>query len=586
MRKYDLVVSSDERHKEEKQKILFLGNWCKDNSSYKRITHKIAEPYALLHSMRLKDQAKVRSYEKELIIHLTDSLNIIHSANIKDSSWKIIIGHWLRELINTLLNRYNTINHCIGKYDINSIKLVKYNNFSLIPNDTLEASANYNNPIMDEFLFDHILSNNDYNYLEKNYIIDSSDRKKIRSRLFCSTKKNKTGFISFINNVILSRIYRDKDIFVISSLLSFKDELLLNVSLGNFPKIWRVKQFFYNKSPDAIMRDNLNNCLKSNIRFKDYDKFFQVLVDLIPKIIPLCFMESFKDLECIVNKLNWPKNPKCIYTCNNFTYDEVFKLWLSKKILSGSKYVVGQHGNNYGTNRYKSPFIEEETATEFITWGYNNKLNSKKGLILRDHKVNRKKNASKVLFVTTHYPNRNETWDETYEYEIYKKNQFNFVTKLDDHVKRQLVVRLSKNSQIYFGKDDISEWKNFDNKIFIDNGFTKIKTLIRNSKVVIYDYDSTGMLECIGNNIPTLAYWSNGLDHLNDYALKDYKKLVEIGIIHLSPKSLANMLNKSYYDIDDWWFSEKTQEKINEFKKKYANSQPNTIRKIKDIICK
>ena len=94
------------------------------------------------------------------------------------------------------------------------------------------------------------------------------------------------------------------------------------------------------------------------------------------------------------------------------------------------------------------------------------------------------------------------------------------------------------------------------------------------------------MLECIGNNIPTLAYWSNGLDHLNDYALKDYKKLVEIGIIHLSPKSLANMLNKSYYDIDDWWFSEKTQEKINEFKKKYANSQPNTIRKIKDIISK
>ena len=72
------------------------------------------------------------------------------------------------------------------------------------------------------------------------------------------------------------------------------------------------------------------------------------------------------------------------------------------------------------------------------------------------------------MFVTTHYPNRNETWDETYEYEIYKKNQFDFVTKLDDHVKRQLVVRLSKNSQIYFGKDDISEWKNFDNKIFID----------------------------------------------------------------------------------------------------------------------
>ena len=93
------------------------------------------------------------------------------------------------------------------------------------------------------------------------------------------------------------------------------------------------------------------------------------------------------------------------------------------------------------------------------------------------------------------------------------------------------------------------------------------------------------MLECIGNNIPTMAYWSHGLDHLNESVLIDYRKLVDKGIIHTSPDSLAAMLNKNYYNLNDWWFSTEIQNIINEFRVKYANSQPNSVKKISEIIC-
>ncbi len=585
MIKYDLVLSSDTRHKLNSKNILLLGNWCKENSFYQKNYYKVAEPCSILHKIRSSDQIKVRNYEKELLASLSTSLNYVHSTDLLNSSWKIILGHWLRYLINTLLNRYNTIKNCLDNYEVSSVNLIKYKNFSLIPNDTLESVANYNNPIMDEFLFEQILNFINNKNIKINYIIDHSDRKELKSQMFCSLRKKNYGIMSLINDYVLSKIYRDEDIFVINSLLSLKDEVLLNIRLGNFPKIWRTKPVTYNNNPESVIRKKLLKKLKSNVKFNNQDKFKEILVDLIPKLIPICFMEGFIDLNSKVNALKWPKKPKCIYTCNSFAFDEVFKLWSSKKIQIGSKYIIGQHGNNYGTNRYKSPFIEEEIATEFVTWGSKTMFNSKKGIILRDHRLKRKKNTDKILFVTTHYPIRHDTWDETYEYEMYKKNQFSFIAQLDDCIKENLIIRLSKNSQIYFGKEEINKWKNFDNKLQIDNGFSKIKNLIKSSKVVIYDYDSTGMLECIGNNIPTMAYWSHGLDHLNESVLIDYRKLVDKGIIHTSPDSLAAMLNKNYYNLNDWWFSTEIQNIINEFRVKYANSQPNSVKKISEIIC-
>ena len=35
----------------------------------------------------------------------------------------------------------------------------------------------------------------------------------------------------------------------------------------------------------------------------------------------------------------------------------------------GTPYIIGQHGNNYGTRKWEHPSIEEEPADKFITWG-------------------------------------------------------------------------------------------------------------------------------------------------------------------------------------------------------------------------
>ena len=52
----------------------------------------------------------------------------------------------------------------------------------------------------------------------------------------------------------------------------------------------------------------------------------------------------------------------------------------------------------------------------------------------------------------------------------------------------------------------------------------------------------------------------------------DYKKLQKIGIIHTVPESLAKIINIKNLNLHEWWFSDKIQESINNFKQKYTNT--------------
>ena len=67
------------------------------------------------------------------------------------------------------------------------------------------------------------------------------------------------------------------------------------------------------------------------------------------------FSEGFLELKKIASQQPWPKSPKFIFTSNNFNTDEIFKIWTATKIQSGSKYYVGQHGNNYYTKKIYFP---------------------------------------------------------------------------------------------------------------------------------------------------------------------------------------------------------------------------------------
>jgi len=85
-------------------------------------------------------------------------------------------------------------------------------------------------------------------------------------------------------------------------------------------------------------------------------------------------------------------------------------------------------------------------------------------------------------------------------------------------------------------------------------------------------------------NIPTIAFWQSGLDHLRDSAVPYYQRLVDAGIVHLSPASAADKVNQIWDDVDEWWSSAVVQEARIFFCDRYARNSKRPIQELKALL--
>ncbi len=113
-----------------------------------------------------------------------------------------------------------------------------------------------------------------------------------------------------------------------------------------------------------------------------------------------------------------------------------------------------------------------------------------------------------------------------------------------------------------------------------------MRSLIGKSKLVVHSYDSTGILETLALNIPTICFWQNGLAHLNDEEKPYYQLLVEAGIIALSPDLAAKHVASIWTNIPDWWFSERVQEARLKFCSRYARTESNPVISLRNLLIK
>jgi putative transferase (TIGR04331 family) len=127
-------------------------------------------------------------------------------------------------------------------------------------------------------------------------------------------------------------------------------------------------------------------------------------------------------------------------------------------------------------------------------------------------------------------------------------------------------------------------WKDFDQSLKLDTSDTNIFHLISRSRLVIHSYDSTGILETLSQNIPTLAFWQNDLEHLRDSAKPFYQLLVDAEIIHFTPESIAHKINEIWDDIDGWWMQKNVQDLRRQFCNRYAKESQNPIHELKTIL--
>jgi putative transferase (TIGR04331 family) len=92
------------------------------------------------------------------------------------------------------------------------------------------------------------------------------------------------------------------------------------------------------------------------------------------------------------------------------------------------------------------------------------------------------------------------------------------------------------------------------------------------------------MLETLSTNIPSIAFWQDGYDHLNESAIPFYKILYDAGIIFFDSNKAADKVNDIFENIDNWWQKTEVQNARTLFCKNYARISKNLVKDLKNIL--
>jgi len=583
-----LITTADERTWKFDRPVIFLGEWCRIHSRkqvWQELDAIVAEPYGLGLAKKDSDNAEARVLEGKLLLVLCKALNQYHGVKHGERFWQIVLGHWLRRYVDVILNRVKTLEQCLRLHQISGTTAYTNPNYALATPDSYSAIWAFNDDRWNNALNVLILELKGESNFPIEYISGCTSTGFQFNALATTPSVNKINLKWGYQKAskIARLLAKDNDVFIINSYLPKSVEIALQLAFVQCPQLWFSTKLEISAKPDMVLRESLANLVvsKSSISLEN------ILTSMVFELLPVCYLEGFAELAKLVKQKPWPKRPKFILTSNNFDTDEEFKLWTATKVELGSKYITAQHGNNYGTHRYFGRFTPEEiTADKFLTWGWTDGLLQHTPAFIFKKAQRKAQNYNPqggVVLIELNLNHRITTFDGTFEHINYFKEQQIFINELARTSKQHLTVRLHSGYR-YTTWSDEARWQAFDPALTIDTGGVPISDLIAQSRLVVHSYDSTGILETLSQNIPTLAFWQNGFDHLRDNAKPYYQLLVDAGIVHFTPESVAQKVNEIWDDVDGWWVQSNVQGARKQFSERYARVSYNPVSELKQII--
>lgn len=576
-----LVTNADERSWPQDEAILFLGEWCRPyhrKEYWSTLDAEVVKPYGLEPNQKLKDHQLLTRLHEELLLELSVELNKLHQCQRSLRYWDIVLGYWLQRFVSVCINRYHGIMQAIEQEEISDIIIYGKDEYHL---------ATLNSYGFQLALYNDLWNQNFYKRILDFQGISNTRRVAVDDEALSFQKSGpiveEKGF-----KVTLKRIWKsmfrvflkNDDAFIINSYLPVSTVIKLQLSLGQFPSFWE-QQVTDSSEINVAFRNKLTLALQGHTGFELFIR------QLLPECIPTCYLEGYKKIVDFTTTLPWPSKPKFIFTSNNFDTDEVFKIWTAQKVENGVKYYVGQHGNLYGTWIYHTQHIPEySTSDKFISWGWSNGTSQVVPAFVfktASRPVRKSCTGEGILLIERTIYNRLATYDRHHNQEIYQQEQFRFVNCLQPNLKARILIRLANfNLGLW---SDKQRWRDFDPTLHYDAGTAPIWDLIDKSQLVVHSYDSTGILETLSLNIPTIAFFDQFyFDEISEDALPYYELLESVGIVFRTADDAANHINKIGDDLESWWLSPELQAAKDKFCHQYARRVENPVEIMKEIL--
>ncbi|MDB0065557.1 LIC12162 family protein [Oceanospirillaceae bacterium] len=563
-----LITTADERTWKSDRPVLFLGEWCQlydRRALWMSMNGEVAVPFTPEPDKKSNDIEYLHALTDQLLIELGAALNALHRTTHSSRYWNILLGHWLRRYVNVCYNRYFTLDQTLRKYKITSTTILCSEDFSLATPDSSSFVQACDNDRWNNMFYARVLEHMGIKAFNLTVVL--IEKEEIDKQQIVNKVPHRFNFRTLVKTFIkkvTAWFLKNNDALIISTYMPKWQEIKLNLALWQSPQFWKTPPLI-NASADLKLRKKFALSSNTDVGFEQFVR------DLLPDTMPICYLEGYLQLTQQAESLNWPANPKFIFTSNSFDADEIFKAWTGIKTEQGVPYFTAQHGNNYGTLNGIQNWPEQVSVDRFFTWGWTNG-NSKNipAFVLKTNNVQLKSNPKGgLLLLGVCVEPMCTMFDDYHEHGIYQKQQFLFVEALPQKIQKSLTVRLH-DRWVKTRWSDEKRWSDHKLSLQMDLGFEPVKKAIGKNRLVVHAYDSTGILEGLTSNIPTMCFWNGGLDHLLPVAKPYYELLRDVGILLDSPESAAHDVAKHWDDIDGWWGSEKVQRARVMFCEQYA----------------
>ena len=518
---------------------------------------------------------------KSIFPDVVSFLNNYHGVTYSDRYWRMVIDHWTMRTIDLIQMRYKKIEKSLGSNLVNEVivsteraikhpEATSYDFYDALYGEPYSALVN------EEIVRTLALKFTEVQVKEQSLKVDGFAAIKSAKSSISKIKKFLESFVASLSRILC----HDTDAFFLNIYLPRLKQLLLQISFGQAPAIYKNPTWTSN-STDTLTR---NFYLGSNQRSTDLENCVR---SLILKLIPKSYLEDYKNINLLTDKVHWPKTPKLICTANDYDMNDFFKIWSAKKVEGGTPFYVIQHGNDFEALKHEiAPEIEY--SDRYITWGWNHKPNCVPGFVIRrTARRSRKYKKSGTLLMMAAFSRRNIGSKTKAEFIFFQtRDQQEFLTKIKNNVKDELVFRIYGFDLRFPGT--LEMWNHFfaesKIKMSFESSFENFGKSLSRSRIAVFAYFSTGFLECLAADRPVICFWQNDLNNFSDDVLKDFQHLREVGLIHFTPESAASHVNEYWDDILLWWNNSEVKRVRQDFAYKYARYSNNPIRDLKKLL--
>lgn len=539
---------------------ILLGNWCNLHPFNKK--KRILNYHWSKIIKKEKDLKKINIIYEIYLKKVTIILNKIHNKKKPIYYWRIIIGPWLFQFISIIFDRWETL-RSLKRENISYINIGKYNAVEFVPNEYKD--------------FINITHTDEWNNFIYGEIVQNFLNIPVKEFFYKKQYINKNIYNNQIESLIIKIVYYLINLFNFNK----RNKFFFFQSYINFLKIIKIS-FKLNEWP-YLSSDIKISSVPISYKMRNWDlkicknKLFNILDFLIPKCIPKSYLENYQNILNLSEKLKWPKKPKYIVSAVGFDAFDSFKIWAAeKKYNFNTKLISVQHGGSYFITKFHSGEEHLKKISDyFLTWGYIDKKKKLQPFFKVDFK--KKINPSekgKLLFLNYTLRRFAELFQSTFigpEYQVILKEKILFFKHLDKRIINNVCIKDKEDFDLKRFEDKIFRKESINIKRVIGN--TQIThDILGESRILVTHLNSTGFLESLSMNFPTIVYFNLSYDKIRADAVPYIEQLKKANILFEDPISAARMINKVWDNVDFWWNSKKTQFAVNYFCNRYART--------------